>query len=91
MQIAHLGQVSESASQDTQPLTAQLGLGIWGGGGRKKGAGGGIGQILPEEVGKLRSCTFPALPRLLLSLLEHPGPIWWRPWQSPAVMLTSYV
>lgn len=26
MQIAHLGQVSELASQDTQPVTAQLGL-----------------------------------------------------------------
>lgn len=39
MQIAHLGQVSESASQDTGSLTAQLGLGCGVGEVEGKGQG----------------------------------------------------
>lgn len=42
MQIAYLGQVHESASADSQPLTVLLGLGDGGG----KGKGLATSQIL---------------------------------------------
>lgn len=85
MQIAYLGQVHESASPASQPLTVLLGLGD--GGGSEDGGGGAKGRGWPSAKpckgrgGSSRKSRWGASPELLCWSVPDP---FGRRWRSPA-------